>query len=255
MEGQRVPVTLTFHHDGETTTLLNAPQVTALRTRARPYKTYSLYHARGVFWIVNYDATQSKVGDGQHDEDEEEGSSSEDEDDDQYDDWSEPSFGPANVEGHPFLSYAGSHVGERRLLAQRRGQDWVNHLLPDRYQSRFTATDARSGGLVGELPLLIGLAAMSLPIAGWPNVLTQTIVNPPQSSRSWRISQAQMSQFDRGTQCEHCVSVHSGSEMIVNECVGSDKRGVVVKVFRDVHGSTEEHLREYEHGVYGPILA
>ncbi|KAK4501718.1 hypothetical protein PRZ48_007527 [Zasmidium cellare] len=235
-EGQPIPVKLMFYHDGASTTLLGDQQVAALRTRAVPYKTYSLYHARGVFWIVDYDVTRHKVGDGKHDEDDADESSSGDEDNGAYDDWSELTFGPANIEEHPFLSYAGHHQNTRRLLAQRRGQDWVQHLIPDRYQSHFTATDGKSGGLVGELPLLIGLAAMSLPVQGWPGVLPQTIVNPPQSRRSWRISQVQKDHVDRGTQW-------------------IDKRGVLVKVFRDVQGSSEDELEQYEHGVYGPILA
>lgn len=36
--------------------------------------------------------------------------------------------------------------------------------------------------------------------------------------------------------------------------LGTDKRGVVVKVFRDTQGSSEEDLFNYEQGVFGPIL-
>lgn len=257
---QSVPVTMTFYHDevsGITSCLL-PPQVDAMRNRMVPYKTYSMYHARGVFWTVSYNATERMVGDGKHDradegQDEEGGedSSSESEEDEStaYDDWTELSFGEA--EGQHSLSYAGRHLAKRRLLAQRREQDWVYHLIPDRYQWRTTSPDRRYGGLVGglvgDLPLLIGLAAMSLPLRKWPTVLPQTI------ARSWQIPQSQKDEVDRGSACESFLVYDD--RFHANISTGLEERGLVVKVFRDLHRTSERDLKDFEHGSFGPIFS
>lgn len=211
--GQEVPANVWLYHNGTVTVPwgdLDERQRMALSSRIRPYKTYSMYHARGVVWTVDYDATSSKVGDGKHendeeddDEDEDSESSSSTSEEDSWDTWAELSFGPANTGGYQSLSRVGRHAGQRRLLAQRRGQRWVHHLIPDRYHANIvSARDSRSGGLVGELPLLIGLAAMSLPIQRWVDLLPQTIVNHPNAMGSWRITQAQIDEYERGSQCK-----------------------------------------------------
>lgn len=197
--GQTMPVDLNFFHTGTTTNLLNERQAIAMHSQAHLYKTCSIYSARGVFWTVDYDATHKRVGDGKHHEGEPDMSGESDEEDNDYDDWTELSFG--RIEGHQSLSYAGRHLPERRLLAQRRDQAWAQHLIPDRYQSHITSRDRRHGGLVGDLPILVGLAAMSLPVSRWHEILPQTITNPNNSSHSWRISQAQLDDIDRGSQC------------------------------------------------------
>lgn len=203
LQGQQTAVNLIFYHDETTgrTTPMNQAAVANYRERFAHYKTYSMYHARGVLMAVDCDATLRMVGDGKHEADDDDNESlSESDDDGPYDDWTELTFGSANVGGQPSLSYVGCRGRERRMAAQRRGQDWVHHLVPDRYQSRISATDNRPGGLVGELPLLIGLVAMSLPTTMWPTLLPRTIAN------QWQISQEQLNNIERGSQCKSCSS-------------------------------------------------
>ncbi|KAF2166365.1 hypothetical protein M409DRAFT_23556 [Zasmidium cellare ATCC 36951] len=229
-------VDLTFGHNGTETNRLTNEQ--AANAHQLPvYRACSLYSARGVFWTVDYHAIGKKIGDGKHDpneEDDDDESESGEEDTEEYDDWAELTFG--RVEGHQSLSYAGRHLLEKRLLAQRHDQDWVQHLIPDRYQSHITTRDRRSGGLVGDLSLLIGLVAMSVPVAKWLSILPQTIRNPRESERSWRICREQLDEVDRGSQWR-------------------EQRGIIVTIYRHPHGSTADDLHAYEHGDFGPMFS
>lgn len=215
LPGQQVPVSMMFYHDAHGNTgPVTQTDFRALHPQPVHHQTYSMYHARGMIWTVNYDATQMAVGDGQHgnevdeepgnegDDDEESSSSSESRSAVNYDNWTELTFGRAAVDGYPSLSHAGFHCQETTLLAQHRGQDWVQHLIPRRYHSENTSTDHRAGGLVGDLPLLIGLVAMSLPTTAWPDVIPLTITTSPHNSRSWRISPWQVQNIAQGSECE-----------------------------------------------------
>lgn len=200
-----------FYHDGHATGPKNLP------CNAREYKVYSIYHDQAVFWTVDYDATRKPVADGQdfdaanggdrHPNDESDSESSSD--DEELDDWRPLSFNP--LEGNTqLISYAGRRLQSRTLLVQRPDQTWVNQLLPHTYQAspERRTRNTRYGGMVGELPLLIGLAAMSLPPMPRPpsnysvhTLLPYMIVNPTAGNQigSWRV-------FPQVPQCAGCTS-------------------------------------------------
>lgn len=255
--GQNTTVNFTFYYNGETTSLLNAQQVAALHTRVVPYETYSMYHARGFFWTVDYDATRTKVGDGKHAEDSDTeditDSDTSDDDNEEHDDWSELSYDRAEVEGLQSLSYVGRHGRKGRLLAQRRDQTWAHHLLPDGYQSRIITSDRRAGGLAGELPLLIALVAMSLPTTAWTTMIPQTLATAARKAGVWGFSPQQLNEVERGSQCKfRLIQVQLRR---ADSFTGFEKRGEVVAVFRDSEGSSAEDLKNFENGVFGPIFA
>lgn len=211
--GQARPEGLTYYHNGATSTLLNEWQENVSDGRRTPFKTFSLYTANGVIWAVNYDATKHWIGDGKHenvDLDESSDMDARDDDrsndEDKYDDWSELSFTAAIVDRYSSVSTrVGLHLPQRRLLTQRRDQVWVQHLIPDRYRSRLERRDPDSGGLAGDLPLLIALVAMSLPISRWTDLLPQTMTNKP----GWEVTQGQIDEVEYGSQCIYAYHASS----------------------------------------------
>ncbi|EME81881.1 uncharacterized protein MYCFIDRAFT_203839 [Pseudocercospora fijiensis CIRAD86] len=88
--------------------------------------------------------------------------------------------------------------------------------------------DRRFSGLVGELPLLIALAALSQPWQEWSDLIPLTIVSSGPQGPGWQVQ----TQMPRGQQW-------------------TDPRGVVVRVFKD----PAEDLQSYERGRHGRILA
>lgn len=202
--GAAVPITLVFRHDGALP-MNQTRAVAQLPSGVQPFKTISIYHHSGVMWAVPYDATQHQVGDG-HDHppgqapEDESDPSDEDETQEDRENWAELSF--AEIGPH-YLSYAGLRMDNTRLLRQRPGQLWVQHFLPDRYHSRERWTkDTKYGGLVGELPLLIGLVALSQPENRWQGLLPQTVLNVGHNTPGWQVSQIQQLHFPRGHECE-----------------------------------------------------
>ena len=186
-QGQLTP---TYYHDGETTGLRDIPD------DAEEYQVYSIYYEQATFWTVKYDATRKQVEDG---DDADRRRSSDSTDDDELDDWWPLSFGLPEG-SQTYLSYAGRRQTHRRLIVQRPDQLWAEQLLSDTYQAPHghRTNDRRFGGLVGDISLLIGIAAMSLPPAQVRAVLPFMIVNPPEGG-SWRVlPQASM---PRGAGC------------------------------------------------------
>lgn len=113
------------------------------------YKTYSVYYSDGCgIWVMDADATTLTNGDWH---------SWHTLTFDHYDDYSS------------YLTNAGEH---HTLCIQRSGQRWPTLLLPDIYHTGRRITSASQyGGLIGELPILLGLIALSTPRAWLPNVL------------------------------------------------------------------------------------
>lgn len=189
--------TPTFYHDGAKT------EIKALPRSCQEYETYSLYHDQAVFWTVDYDATAGKVENGKDfPDDESESSDSEEE----GDDWRPLSFEEAN-ENDLHMNFAGHRLPSRKLLHQRKSSAWTNQLLPDTYQKHQDDCTSRSryGGLVGDLPLLIGLVAMTLPETGQYGVhamMPWLIVNPG-AGGSWRVLPPE--RVPRGIGCKSVV--------------------------------------------------
>lgn len=182
--GSTAPYTLLFYHNGQTTA-----QVNQLPAGVEHWQTYSIYHDEAVFWTVDYDACQSSIADGDEDtgdnnaESDEETEREDDEEEIERDTWAPLTFSSADNDEYPYMSFAGRRQGNRRLLTQRPDQLWAEQLLPDRYQAaQENRTGHRNyGGLVGDLPLLIGLMAMTVPAQNIVTHLPQMIVN------RWRV--------------------------------------------------------------------
>ncbi len=132
------------------------------------YKTCSLYHNRGHVWIYPADATRHKVGDGTSSRSEDDSSDSDSEKErslEELEDWQPLSFEtsqPNSPSGG--ASYCKTRGRLSTLYAQRRDQSAILELLPDRYHAAadrfFPATTY--GGLVGDLPILLALTALSV---------------------------------------------------------------------------------------------
>ncbi|KAK5112294.1 hypothetical protein LTR85_011566 [Meristemomyces frigidus] len=226
--GSTMPYTLSFRHDGQATTLANQ-----LPEGIEHYQTYSIYHDEAVFWTVDYDACRVAVADGDEDSSDE---SEESDGETERDTWAPLTFGAVENNEHPYMSFAGRRQEHRRLLTQRPDQLWAEQLLPNRYQaSQETRTrDQRYGGLVGDLPLLVGLMAMAVPANRMSALLPNMIGNLPNVANSWRVYPP--------TQVPRQVG-------------WIDKRGLVVSVYYDPEETNADELEEYENGEHGPILA
>ena len=152
---------------------------------AKVHKTYSIYWERAIIWTVDYDATQEQVGDGMEGNPPKglleqldhpprvmnmsgfqvQSSASSDvgesDDDHEYrDEWAPLKF---NHRDRDRLSYAGRRQPHSRLCVRRLDQEWPQKLLPDTCSAEDMSDDPWHGGLIGELPLLIGLMALAIP--------------------------------------------------------------------------------------------
>jgi hypothetical protein len=176
-----------FFFDGNKAASITT-SLSALPLNAEVHKTYSIYYDRAIIWTVDYDATQEQVNDGNESSPSEDTpengitqrsfesqstassviGESDDGDEQQRgqsewkDDWAPFKF---DHEEHNLLSYAGRHQPHSRLCIRRRGQEWAKKLLPDSCSAQNETDNASHGGLIGELPLLIGLMALAVPAA------------------------------------------------------------------------------------------
>ena len=163
-----------YYHPAETGSPLQKLSVQPGNTRPdnlEHFRTLSMYYSQGSFWIVPYNATKRQVGTGYHDEGHEgrrpSGWSDEGESDVEhtthYIDWKQLSFGHPSAFPNDNTSFATIGGHSPRLFVQHASQDqWVNWLLPDRYHSESHQTATGAGGMVGSLPILIGLKAFSV---------------------------------------------------------------------------------------------
>ncbi|KAF2492289.1 hypothetical protein BU16DRAFT_445510, partial [Lophium mytilinum] len=108
------------------------------------FKTYSMYYDAG-FWISASDASRPDI---------------------EAKPWRRVSFEWDKATYASHLAHAGDCS---TLRTQRPGQDWPRNLLPNIYHAPsncWTAdTHNQYGGLVGELPILLGLIAFSISIS------------------------------------------------------------------------------------------
>lgn len=124
------------------------------------FRTSTLYHHGGIFWIVDRDARvmappadddESGSGDDSGGEDGANRTSS------AWLDWVQPTF---HLVPQDRTSYAGYRLPFPRLLAQRSDQEWVRRVFPSGYRAE---QNSGQGGLIGDLSLLVGLLVMSIP--------------------------------------------------------------------------------------------
>lgn len=142
------------------------------------YTEYSMYVGEGQeLFIVPYDASTNTVYNGVDD------GTDPLPPPDHAPDWSELSF--ERIENSPDrISVAGFRLPHRHLRLWLRRQEWVQQIIPAPYRPQMQTRlnerrDSPQGGLVGNIALMIGLLALSIP----PQVVLQAL--PRLMQRTW----------------------------------------------------------------------
>lgn len=176
-----------FEYYAGTTTEVNVP--TDMSTM-HSYKTSSFYFEDDNIWIYPEDASQYKVGDGSGNQklakagEEPKIVDYSDEDDDEkeetLEDWTSLSFSRLRLNRDPgeLTSFARTRGLHTSLVNQSSRHDWVQQVLPSRYRAPSNTRyylRSGSGGLVGELPILLALVACSVRPDKVHNVLTECV--------------------------------------------------------------------------------
>lgn len=165
-----------FHHLAGLTTV-----TTSIPNEAETHGTYSIYVYNATIWTVNYDAINRPVHDGD-DRSESSGCSLDDDDSSDVQQESTPFDYPPDIqmdEDSPYqddwvsmsfnhhdnhVSYVSRRMQNWRLCVKRSDQDWATLILPDPYMAQHTTDNPHHGGLIGDLPLLIGLVALAVEV-------------------------------------------------------------------------------------------
>lgn len=239
------------------------------------YRTASLYYTRATIYLVPYDATQNQVGDGtpgpEQDEDTTSSDDTESESGRNYQDWRELGFhwqsNPPLLNSVSRATYDGPR--QSMCLHHQGQQQWIRQLLPDRYrptQPASPATHPPTGGLIGDLPILIGLIALSVHPDHVDDAVRYCMHGP-----SWRPYP-----HLRDLQREYLVSYPS-RPFADPHVSGFERRGVVVQVHACYLPTTQtpsssssltpqhesqisvrsdrDMIRAFERGAFGPIFA
>ena len=180
----------------------------------REFKTYSLFYSRGFgLWVLNSDATNPRAGTA----------------------WHPLRFDHGHIHQSSYLTHAGQ---EEAMEWQRNDQSWAYMLLPTTYHGA-APPDPRYGGLVGELSILLGLAALSM---------------PPANLQQWLPWMFQESQW-RTHALHHGREFLSTCYLVISTAdrdAGTHKRGVVVTVYlcppNWAGGGSQQDLLHYETG-------
>ncbi|KAF2725183.1 hypothetical protein K431DRAFT_98759 [Polychaeton citri CBS 116435] len=184
------------------------------------YKTVSMYYSGGVFWLVEYDATTEAVNDGIDIADPRmmrRGSTDEEE----KPDWDPMEFRQcANL-----VSYACRRGTHRNLLVVRPDQMWPHRILTDVHAALSSTGNRCLGGLIGELPLLLGLVYLALRESDVVRYMPRVV------QRQWSIV-----------------------EQMGRNYGWREKRGVVVSVYTNPPEATSQQLECYERGGYGTMF-
>lgn len=164
------------------------------------FKQFSVYFGGGYgFWVLRGDATNPA--------------------DDEA--WHPLRFDHSELDYSSFLTNAGQ---QPQLKIQRPDQIWPKMLLPDIYHAPMQTTSLAHGGLTGELPILLGLLAISMPSNWLPSELPKL--------------------FTGGVWTVHAYTIPR-----------TNQRGVVVTVYTCppswAGGSTTADLDRYERGDMG----
>jgi hypothetical protein len=177
------------HHCGQTQ---SEPQPLDL-LRVKEYSSFSLYHYGSNIWLVNYDATTQQVHDGNDNDTLDSSSDTDSETEDEHgqrqrrptmqDNWSPLRFRSAQPDRPctlSFVTYDGEH---ERLLYQHKSHEWAEKLFTDQYEQTYgkLGSSPDEGGLVGELPILIGLLALAMKPEDVQSAIAGLIRSPPQT--------------------------------------------------------------------------
>ncbi|OQO14102.1 hypothetical protein B0A48_00978 [Cryoendolithus antarcticus] len=217
-----------FHHGNGITTRL---QQASLAPPLDKYGTCSMYVANGSIWVVNCDATQKAIHDGEDNDTPDRGRTHHHE----YStrDWSHVQFNTVSTQIDPTRTMSCvTYDGEQeKLIYQHYDQEWAKKLFPDRYSrmgDRAVERGPRLGGLVGELPILLGLVALSVDPRGMQERIPNIVQGPP-----WVLPDG------------------------LGRTVGwDDRRGVLVEVWTKHDDSQSvDTLKRYEQGGFGKIFA
>jgi hypothetical protein len=111
------------------------------------------------------------------------------------DDWHKLRFDTYDGRGLSYLTNAGQLS---RLYVQPNPQDWADLLLPDIYHSRIPATPQRPGGLVGELPIFLGLMAFTMTPEHLQGGLPYTFVDGYWRTHPWQAPRTHCPSLLRG---------------------------------------------------------
>ncbi|KAI9822417.1 MAG: hypothetical protein M1827_000136 [Pycnora praestabilis] len=172
-------------------------QQTVIVGNPQVLRAFSVYFDRDRFFIVPYDATQCAVHE-------------------QFPTWRGMTF-DHDQNSVSYVGYAGE---ENRLATANTEQTWPSELFPQTYLPLAPNND--SGGLVGDIAIILALAAFSIV----PEYVQYGLENGLGAGR-WQ---------------SH--GVQSGR---------NDNRGVVVRVYASPPWN-EGHLRAFETGRYGAIF-
>ena len=99
------------------------------------------------------------------------------------DDWHKLRFDTYDGRGLSYLTNAGQLS---TLYIQPNPPSWANLLLPDIYHGRNPATPQRPGGLVGELPIFLGLMAFSTKRENLQGVLPYSFTGGSWTTHPWQ---------------------------------------------------------------------
>ena len=170
-----------------------------------------MYIYNATVWTVDYDATVVQVGDGfetsassGYSTETEEGQVSQEDEDD----WVSMSFNHLTNS----VSYAGRRLQKWRLCVERDDQDWARQILPDVYMAQAQPDNPQHGGLIGDLPLLLGLIAFAVRDTEATTVLPRVISDP------WRFSLG--NHQSRGAGCKRTVCFESPERKLTEQRVG-----------------------------------
>ncbi|KAJ8107940.1 hypothetical protein OPT61_g8518 [Boeremia exigua] len=119
-----------------------------------PYKTFSMFYSDGgSFWILRGDATNLEFDEP----------------------WFRLCFEHDDADG--FSSFLTNAREQPALRCRRLNQTWVRMLLPDVHHGSAIVDAEQYGGLKGELPILLGLLAFSMPKESLQQFLPRIFMN------------------------------------------------------------------------------
>lgn len=142
---------------------------TGLPPGSQFYRNCSMYYGAGVgIWVMTRDATTLTSED--------------------WESWRLLTF---DHNAHDYSSYLTNAGQSSTLCVQRSDQRWPQLLLPDIYRTERRIEGAQYGGLTGELPIFLGLVALSTSRTYVAGAIRQSFQNG-----AWYVHQyAQPSEF------------------------------------------------------------
>jgi hypothetical protein len=160
-------------------------------------------------------------------------------------------YGPPTARIFTQISYAVVRGLESRLIQQTypEAQGWPYKLLPQQHHSESLVHPTHESGLTGDLSLLIGLLAMTMPPTEMPVLLPELIAHD-QWGPNWHTHDHLPAQSG----CKLNARTFESYSPISLTGKGTDERGVYVKVFYHDQQVTPDQLKSYGAGEYGVLF-